>query len=87
MDANIFPHGKPAQVLPGTSAPLNTPLPGESYWTTFVFDVPADARNPRLLISDVDLVTRLVDHENRPLHGKIYLAGNPSASTTASDLQ
>jgi hypothetical protein len=76
-------------VLPGTSAPLNTPLrPGESYLTTFVFDVPADARNPRLLISDVDLMTRLlVDHENSPLHGKIYLALNPSPSTTLSDLQ
>jgi len=43
--------------------------PGKSYLTTFVFDVPADARNPRLLITDVDLVTRLlVDHENSPLH-------------------
>jgi hypothetical protein len=43
-------------VLPGTSAPLNTPLgPGESHFTTFLFDVPADARNPRLRISDVDL--------------------------------
>jgi hypothetical protein len=75
--------------LPGTSAPLNTPLgPGESYLTTFIFDVPADARNPRLLITDVDPVTRLlVDHENSPLHGKIYLAVNPSASTTLSDLQ
>jgi hypothetical protein len=76
-------------VLPGTSAPLNTPLrPGESYLTTFVFDVPADARNPRLLITDVDLMTRLlVDHENSPLHGKIYLALNRSASTAVSDLQ
>src|SRR5712672_2446788 len=37
-------------VLPGTSAPLNTPLgPGESYFATFLFDVPADARNPGLL--------------------------------------
>jgi hypothetical protein len=56
--------------------------------TTFIFDVPADARNPRLLITDVDPVTRLlVDQENSPLHGKIYLAVNPSASTTLSDLQ
>jgi hypothetical protein len=44
--------------LPGTSAPLNTPLgPGESYFTTFLFDVAADARNPGLLISDVDPVS------------------------------
>jgi hypothetical protein len=84
-----LPAPEASAVLPGTSAPLNTPLrPGESYLTTFVFDVPADARNPRLLISDVDLVTRLlVDHENSPLHGKIYLALNPTASTTVSDLQ
>ena len=73
----------------GTSAPLNTPLaPGESYFTTFAFDVPADARNPRLLISDVDPGSRLlVDHENSPLHGKIYLALNPSAAATLSGLQ
>ena len=84
-----LPAPEASAVLPGPSAPLNTPLrPGESYLTTFVFDLPADARNPRLLITDVDLVTRLlVDHENSPLHGKIYLALNPSASTTVSDLQ
>ena len=81
-----LPAREASAVLPVT-APLNTPLrPGESYLTTLVFDVPADARNPRLLISDVDLVTRLlVDHENSPLHGKIYPALNPTASTTASD--
>ena len=84
-----LPAREASAVLPGRSAPLNTPLrPGESYLTTFVFDVAADARNPRLLITDVDLVTRLVvDHENSPLHGKIYLALNPSPSTTVSDLQ
>jgi len=50
--------------------------------------VPADARNPRLLISDVDPGARLlVDYENSPLHGKIYLALNPSAAATVSDLQ
>jgi len=54
----------------------------------WICNFPADARNPRLLISDVDLVTRLlVDHENSPLHGKIYLALNPSASATVPDLQ
>lgn len=84
-----LPAREASAVLPGTSAPLNTPLrPGESYFTTFVFDVPADARNPRLLISDVDRVSRLlVDHENSPLHGKIYLALNPSVAATESDLQ
>jgi hypothetical protein len=76
-------------VLPGTSAPLNTPLgPGESYFTTFLFDVAADARNPGLLISDVDPVSASsVHHENGPLPGKIYPALNPSAAATVSDLQ
>jgi hypothetical protein len=84
-----LPAPQASAVLPGTSAPLNTPLrPGESYLTTFVFDVPADARNPRLLIRDVDPVSRLlVDHENSPLHGKIYLALNPSAAAGVSDLR
>jgi hypothetical protein len=58
------------------STALTEPLrPGESYLTTLVFDLPADARNPKLLVSDADPVSRLlVDHENSPLHGKIYLA-------------
>jgi len=78
-----------AAAVRGTSVPMDTPLrPGESYLTTFVFDLPADARNPRLLISDVDAMSRLlIDHENSPLHGKIYLAVNPGASATVSDLQ
>ena len=83
-----LPAREASAVLPGTSAPLDTPLrPGESYFTTLVFDVPADARNLRLLISDVDRVSRLlVDHENSPLHGKIYLALNPSAAATVPAL-
>jgi hypothetical protein len=58
------------------SVSLGTPLrPGESYATVLVFELPAEAKNPRLLISDSDPITRLLaDHENSPLHGKIYLA-------------
>jgi len=69
-----------------TSTPMNEPLrPGESYRTGFVFDLPTDARNPRLLISDVAPVSRLlVDHENSPWHGKIYLALSPGGSSLAS---
>jgi hypothetical protein len=53
--------------------------------TTLVFDLPADARNPRLLITNVDPVSRLVvDHENSPLHRKIYLSLSLNASAAAS---
>jgi hypothetical protein len=59
---------------PGT--PLSEPLrPGESYSTTLVFDVPPEAGGLRLLIFDADPISKiLIDSENSPLHGKIYLA-------------
>jgi hypothetical protein len=78
--------GAAAWSLPST--PLNTPLrPGESYVTTFVFDLPIDSHNPLLLITDAGPVTALlVDHENSPLHGKFYLALSRSASA-APELQ
>jgi hypothetical protein len=44
------------------------------------------AKTPRY--AHLIAVTRLlVDHENSPLHGKIYLTLNPSASTAVSDLK
>jgi len=76
----------PAQMTPAAlqeaSKPLETPLrPGESYTTLFVFDVPSDARELRLLVRDDDPVSALViDHENSPFHGKIYLGLSPLAS-------
>jgi len=52
------------------------------------FDVPADARNPRLLISDVDLVTRLlVDHENSPLQRENLSGTKPKRIHYGADLQ
>ncbi|HST51781.1 MAG TPA: DUF4352 domain-containing protein [Pyrinomonadaceae bacterium] len=53
--------------------PLDTPLrPGESYTTELVFDLPADASNPTLLINESDLPTHfIIGHENSPLHKKI----------------
>ncbi len=68
-----------AQVPSGVDAgsvSLNTPLrPGQSYSTVFVFEVPNEAARPRMLITDSDPVTRLlIDHENSPMHGKVYLA-------------
>jgi len=51
---------------------MTIPLrPGESYSTTFVFDLPADVKNPTLLIREGEWVTHLVvGHENSPLHKK-----------------
>jgi hypothetical protein len=82
----FLPLPQAAASLPVASTPLNEPLrPGDSYSTSFVFDVPRDARNPRLLISDVEPLSRLlIDHENSPLHGKIYLALRPGAATSAA---
>jgi len=50
--------------------PLTTALrPGESYTTTLVFDLPADVRNPTLLMNEGEWVTHLIiGHENSPLH-------------------
>lgn len=65
-----------AQRLPDSShavsTPINTPLrPGESYSTTFVFDLPLAVRKPTLLIREGELITHLViGHENSPLHRK-----------------
>src|ERR1043166_1339365 len=56
----------------GTGTPIETPLrPGESYTTRLVFDLPADARSPTLLINESDLPTRfIIGHENSLLHKK-----------------
>ena len=60
----------------GPSNPLTQPLhPGESYITDLVFDVPKDAQNLRLLITEDDPETRFViGHENSLYHKKIYLS-------------
>ena len=54
----------------GVGMPLDTPLrPGESYTTELVFDLPADARDPVLLLNESSPVTRfIIGHENSPLH-------------------
>jgi hypothetical protein len=54
------------------SAPLEQSLrPGESYITNLVFDLPVDARNPRLLLTGTILPTvLLIGHENSFLHQK-----------------
>lgn len=56
----------------GAGKPLTTPLrPGEAYTTEFVFDLPADVKNPRLLINEGKAVTHfIIGHENSFLHKK-----------------
>ena len=63
---------KALELAGGAGTPLPTPLrPGESYTTIVAFDLPADARNPTLLINEGEWVTHLViGHENSPLHKK-----------------
>lgn len=68
------------------STPMTQPLrPGESYSTRFVFELPSDARDLRLLVTDVDTASRfIIDHENSPFHAKILLrltsSGGPQSS-------
>jgi hypothetical protein len=48
-------------------------VPGESYVTELVFDLPTDAREPRLYVGDADpTVFFLIGHEESPLHKKIW---------------
>jgi hypothetical protein len=56
--------------------PIETPLrPGESYETTYVFDLPTGVVAPRLELTEADAVTRvLVGHENSPFHRKTLFA-------------
>lgn len=47
-------------------------LPGQEYTTDFVFDLPADATNPRLMLASGDWPTHfMIAHENAFLHGKV----------------
>jgi hypothetical protein len=71
------------------STPMTKPLrPGESYLTDFVFEVPRDARDLRLLVTDVDPASHfIIDHENSPFHGKILLRLADSQSLRSSMLR
>ena len=59
----------------GSTVSFTQPLrPGESFTKAFVFDLPADVRRPRLLLTDPIVVTPfLIDHENSFFHKKTYL--------------
>ena len=67
------PEGQKALESSGAAGtPITTPLqPGESYSTKVVFDLPANIRNPTLLINEGAWETHLIiGHENSPLHKK-----------------
>jgi len=70
----------------GRSLPLTQPLrPGESYTTTLVFDLPADAKTPRLYIRTPPVITWfLIAHENSPLHGRILFELAPGEGRAAT---
>lgn len=58
------------------STPITTPLrPGESYEIYLVFDLPRDARDPRLFLGNapgVEFV--LIGHEMSPWHKKVWFS-------------
>jgi len=64
----------------GPSTPLTRILrPGESYTTTFAFDIPDGIRRPRLFLGDAPgIETFLIGHENSLFHKKIYFELPPA---------
>ncbi len=56
------------------STPLTQPLrPGESYTNCLVFDLPKDARNPRLFLGNgTDIEFLLIGHEMSPGHKRVW---------------
>ena len=69
-----------------SSTPLDRPLrPGESYTTTFAFDLPPETRGLRLLVADTESITRiLIGHENSFFHQKIYFDIGSFGTASAS---
>jgi hypothetical protein len=71
----------------GRQTPLTQALrPGESYTTSLVFEIPADARAPELLLTESDPVTHLlIGHENSLLHPGIpFRLSDSSAASGAA---
>jgi hypothetical protein len=64
------PAGQAALPSQLAGTPITNPLrPGETYTTAVVFDLPADVKNPTLLIQEGHFLTRLIiGHENSLFH-------------------
>lgn len=65
----------------GPETPFGRELaPGESYTTTFVFEVPAEVRSARLFVGDPPggIESVLIGHENSARHGKVFFALPPA---------
>ena len=82
-DATLTPNSRYVALLddagnryPGSTDGLKRKLiPGESYTTDIVFDVPATAKDLRLVLRNNDPETALIiGHENSLLHGKTTFA-------------
>ncbi len=82
-DATLTPNSRYVALVdvqgrryPGSTDSLRRPLiPGESYTTDIVFDVPADAKGLRLVLRNNDPETAfIIGHENSLLHGKTTFA-------------
>jgi len=78
-DATLTPNSRYVALIdaqghryPGSTEGLKRKLiPGESYTTDIVFEVPADAKNLRLVLRNNDAETAfIIGHENSLLHGK-----------------
>ncbi|HEY0322317.1 MAG TPA: DUF4352 domain-containing protein [Pyrinomonadaceae bacterium] len=78
---------KALEVSKSGGTPIWTPLrPGESYTTTFVFDLPENIDNPTLLIREGELVTHFViGHENSLLHKKVLFRLDETPKQVASN--
>ena len=79
-DIPVYPNGRAVALIDGQGRRYPAPvdaltrklIPGESYTTDFVFDLPSDATNPRLMLASGDWPTRLmIAHENAFLRGKV----------------
>ncbi|HLZ46846.1 MAG TPA: hypothetical protein VKQ05_14315 [Gemmatimonadales bacterium] len=82
-DAPLSPNSRYVALIDGqnrrftgsTEALKRRLIPGASYTTDIAFDVPADARDLRLVLRNDDPETRLIiGHENSLLHGKTTFA-------------
>lgn len=79
-DVPVYPNGRAVALIDAQGRRYAAPvdglarklIPGESYTTDLVFDLPTDATNPRLMLTSSDWPTRLmIAHENAFLHGKV----------------